>query len=97
MICSTTVRKSLKALLSPSIRWPCPGAAGLLVGRQGDVVPVVGHDGVEQFGLAAPGLIEAADELGDGYGHDHSWLFVVVATRSRTAMVSWSRNATTSA
>src|SRR5262249_39085777 len=63
-----------EGLAEPLDQGPRPGAAGLLARPQGDVVPVVGEDGVEQFRLAAEGLVEAPDEVVDGGGHDRSWL-----------------------
>ena len=49
-----------EGVADPFDQVPGPGAAGLLARPQGDVVPVIGHDGVEQFRLAAECLVEAA-------------------------------------
>jgi hypothetical protein len=80
-----------EGLAEPLDQGPRSGAAGLLAGPQRDVVLVVGEDGVEQFWLAAEGLVESTDEVVDGCGHDHSWFMLVAATCSRPTMVSVGR------
>jgi hypothetical protein len=55
-----------EGLAEPLDQRPRPGAAGLLAGPQGDVIPVVGDDRVEQFRLAAGGLVETTDQVADG-------------------------------